>query len=275
MLHEKFVLDERYPDCTLTTYVNDDSPELKMPPRPALVICPGGGYRFCSEREAEPVAMFYLNGGLNVFILRYSVKENASNFKPLIEAALAIKHVRENAEKYNIDPDRVFIGGFSAGGHLSASAGVLWNIPQVRAALGDCPEGINRPTGMILCYPVISSGPKSHKGSIANLCGSADATDEERLVYSIDKHVDKDSSPAFIWHTFNDGTVPVENSLLIASALRENGVPFELHIYPDGPHGLSLCNEQTCSARAAMVNPTAATWAQHSLNWIRSFAAKK
>lgn len=275
MLHEKFILDERYPDCTLTTYVNNDLPELKMPPRPAIIVCPGGGYRFCSEREAEPIALHYLSGGLNAFILRYSIKENAKDFAPSIEVGLAIKHVRENAEKYNIDPDRVFTVGFSAGGHLAASAGVFWNHPTVQEALGDCPEGINRPTGMILSYPVITAGPKAHRGSIHRLCGSTEATQEEMDVFSLELHVDETTPPAFLWHTFSDTTVPVENSLLMASALRDHGVPFELHIYPEGPHGLSLCNELTASGRPHMIVPRAAGWAQLSLEWIKGFKAKE
>ncbi|MBR2370835.1 MAG: alpha/beta hydrolase [Clostridia bacterium] len=275
MLHEKFILDERYPDCTLTTYVNDDSPELAMPPRPAIIVCPGGAYGFCSERESEPIALHYLSGGLNAFILRYSVKENAKNFAPIIEVALAIKHVRENAEKYNIDPERVFTVGFSAGGHLAASAGVFWNHPTVRAALGDCPEGINRPTGMVLSYPVITAGPKAHKGSIRRLCSSVEPTQEEKDVFSLELHVDETTPPAFLWHTYSDGSVPVENSLLMASALRAHGVPFELHIYPEGPHGLSLCNELTCSGKPRMIVPRAAGWAQLSLEWIKGFKAKE
>ena len=171
MLYDKFILDQRYPDCTLTVYVSEDVPELKMPKRPAMIVCPGGGYSGVSGRENEPIVKCYFAAGFNVFALNYSVKENAVNFAPLIEAALAIKHVRENADKYNIDPDYVFICGFSAGGHLAASSGILWDIPEVKAALGECESAINRPTGMVLSYPVITSGPKAHAGSIDRLCG--------------------------------------------------------------------------------------------------------
>ena len=139
MLHETFLLSERYDDATLTTYVSYDPPELKMPPRPAMVVCPGGGYSMLSDREAEPVVKEFLTAGMNVFLLRYTVKEKAANYAPLIQASLAIKHVRENAEKYHVDPNRVFIVGFSAGGHLAASTGILWNIPEVREAMG-CQE---------------------------------------------------------------------------------------------------------------------------------------
>ena len=270
MLYETFKLSEKY-GATLTTYVATDTPELKKAPRRAIIVCPGGGYHFLSDREAEPIARFYMAKGLNAFILRYSVEETATNYTPLIEAALAIKHVRENAEKYNVDPNYVFIVGFSAGGHLAASTGILWNIPEVKAALGDAPEGIAKPTGMILSYPVITAGPKAHKGSIHRLCGSTTATEEEMDRFSLEKHVDETTSPAFIWHTFEDKTVPVENALLLASALKENNVPFELHIYPYGPHGLSLANEETAGGRPAMNVPHLQNWTELSYNWIMLF----
>ena len=270
MLHETFKLSEKY-GATLTTFVATDSAELNKTPRRAIIVCPGGGYQMLSDREAEPIARFYMAKGMNAFILRYSVNPHATNYAPLIEAALAIKHVRENAEKYNIDPNYVFIVGFSAGGHLAASTGILWNIPEVKEALGDAPEGIAKPTGMILSYPVITAGPKAHKGSIHRLCGTTTPTEEEADRFSLEKHVDETTSPAFIWHTFEDKTVPVENALFLASALKENNVPFELHIYPYGPHGLSLANEETSSGRPAMIVPHLQNWAELSYNWIMLF----
>lgn len=274
MLHKKFVLDERYPDCTLTTYVSEDTPELKMPPRRAMIVCPGGGYRFLSDRENEPVAKYYFAAGMNVFVLRYSVGEGATNYAPLIQAALAIKHVREHAEEYNIDPDYVFICGFSAGGHLAASSGILWDLPEVKAALGDCPEGINRPTGMVLSYPVITSGAKAHKGSIDRLCGDVNASEEERRKYSLELYVNETTPPAFIWHTFSDKTVPVENSLMLADAMTKSQVPFELHIFPAGVHGLSLANKETWSQNENKLVPHVQCWAELSLKWIKEFSVQ-
>ncbi len=270
MLYETIRLREET-NATLTTYVATETPELKNAKRRAIVVCPGGGYHFLSEREAEPIARFYFAKGMNAFILRYSVKPNAHSYNPLIEAALAIKHIRENAEKYNIDPDYVFIVGFSAGGHLAASTGILWNIPEVRAALGDAPEGIAKPTGMILSYPVITAGPKAHKGSIKNLCGKDNPTEEEENRFSLELHVDETTSPAFIWSTFEDKTVPVESSLYLASAMREAGVPFELHIYPKGAHGLALANEESAGDRSHMLVPHVQDWIELSYKWIMTF----
>ena len=162
---------------------------------------------------------------------------------PLIELSMAITHVRENCERYHVDPEKIFVTGFSAGGHLAASSGTLWNHPKVREALGinraERPEGINRPTGTILCYPVITAGEFAHKPSIDNLCGSVDATEEEREIFSLEKQVNENSVPSFIWHTFTDGLVPIQNTLLYMDALAKHKIPFESHIFPYGQHGLS------------------------------------
>lgn len=273
MLCETLEFSPKYPGATLTTYVSYDPPELKMPPRPALVVCPGGGYHFLSDREAEPIVKAFLAYGYNVFLLRYTVGEGAKNYAPLIQAALAVKLVRERAVDYHIDPARVFITGFSAGGHLAASTGILWNIPEVREALGDAPEGIAKPTGMILCYPVITGFTYAHRGSINNLCGKTDNTDEEIRRFSLEYHVDETTSPAFIWHTFNDKVVPVQNALLLADAMTRAKVPFELHIFPDGPHGLALCDKQTWAGNPAMLCPEAAKWVELAAAWMAKFPA--
>ena len=271
MIHETIALWDKHPEATLTSYCITSTDELKLSPRRAVVVCPGGGYHFLSDREAEPIVFKFLSAGFNVFLLRYSIKPNAHSYAPLIEAGMAIKYIRENAEKYNTDPNYVFIGGFSAGGHLAASAGTLWNIKPVREALGiesgDAPEGINRPTGTILSYPVISGGDKAHKGSIKNVSGCDPLTDEAIEEFSLELHVDETTSPSFIWHTFTDKTVPVENALLYASALTAHGVPFELHIYPEGPHGLALCNEVTWSQLESRLATHCEDWINLAIKW--------
>ena len=271
MIHETIALWDKHPEATLTSYCITSTDELKLSPRRAVVVCPGGGYHFLSDREAEPIVFKFLSAGFNVFLLRYSIKPNAHSYAPLIEAGMAIKYIRENAEKYNTDPNYVFIGGFSAGGHLAASAGTLWNIKPVREALGielgNAPEGINRPTGTILSYPVISGGDKAHKGSIKNVSGCDPLTDEAIEEFSLELHVDETTSPAFIWHTFTDKTVPVENALLYASALTAHKVPFELHIYPEGKHGLALCNEITWSQNPDSIVPHCEGWIDLAIKW--------
>lgn len=258
--------------ATLTVYASTDLGDLKFSPRRAVVVIPGGGYAGCSEREAEPIAKKFLGAGFNVFILRYTCGEGAKNYQPLIQASLAIKHVRENAEKYHIDPRYVYTCGFSAGGHLAASAGTLWNIPELKPYLGDAPEGINRPTGMILSYPVISGGKYAHRGSFNNLLGmKTDGTEPELDAYSLEKHVGSHTCPAFIWHTVTDKTVPVQNSLMMAEALTEAGIPYELHIFPEGIHGLSLANEETMNGKEANYVPHVQCWIDLAIKWAMDF----
>lgn len=268
MLHKTIVLSDKHPEATLTTYVSDDTPELNMLPRRAVMIIPGGAYKMVSDREAEPIVKMFFAAGFNVFLLRYSVGPDAANFAPLIEASLAIKHIRESASEYNINPAYVFVCGFSAGGHLAASTGTLWNIPEVRAELGDAPEGINKPTGMILCYPVIYY---SHKASFRNLCGGAEPTGEQIERFSLERHVTPETPPAFLWHTFSDKTVPPQNSLLFAQRLCECGVPFELHVFPEGGHGLSLANEETWSQNPSRVLPRVQCWIDLAISWAKNF----
>ena len=283
MLIKTIELSEQYPGATLTTYVSDNSAELKAPPRKAIVVCPGGGYRFLSDRESEPIVKAFLGAGLNAFLLRYTVgmkgdkyPENpgASDYAPQIEAALAMKHIRENAEEYHIDPDQIFIIGFSSGGHLAASTGILWKTAAVQKALGaslEEPTEIGKPNGILLSYPVITSGEFAHKRSFFFLCNTKEPTEEELLRFSLEKHVDETSAPLFVWHTFTDKTVPVQNSLLLANAYAEKGVPFEMHVFPEGSHGLSLANEETMSDKPHMVVPHVQGWVNLAIRWIKDF----
>lgn len=275
MTYETIGLWDKHPEATLTSYVQYNHPEMKYTPRRTVIVCPGGGYHFLSEREAEPIVCRFLAAGFNVFLLRYSIEPEAKDYAPLIEAALAVKYVRENAEKFNTDPSKIFIAGFSAGGHLACSAGTMWNIPEVRDAIGvtsgEAPEGINRPDGMILSYPVITGGDKAHKRSIRNVAGHDELTEEDIATFSLERRVDDTTCPAFIWHTFTDATVPVENSLMLAEALTAHKVPFELHIFPTGKHGLALCNEYTRSGNDANVIPHNECWMDLAINWVRDF----
>ncbi len=270
MIHETIKLSPT--DATLTAYAYTPTGSLGFPRR-AVIVIPGGGYSFCSEREAEPIAKKFLGAGLNAFVLRYTVKEGAQNYQPLIQISLAIKHVRENAEKYGVDPRYVYTCGFSAGGHLSAWAGTCWNLPLLRPYLGDAPEGINRPTGMILSYPVISAGEYAHRGSFNKLLGrKTDGTEPELDVFSLEKQVGPHTCPAFIWHTFTDQLVPVQNSLLMAEAMTAAGIPYELHIFPEGRHGLALANEETDCGRAEMNVPHVSCWIDLAVRWINDFS---
>ena len=261
-------LTEKYPTATLTAYVPAANP--KVAPRPAVVICPGGGYSFISPREAEPIARKFLGAGMNAYVLRYTTKEDAANYAPLIQAALAIKLVRERAEEDNTDPTQVYIVGFSAGGHLAASLGILWHINEVYEAV-DMPFGYNKPAGMMLNYPVITGSGKeySHYGSFKNLFCTENVSDEQLYRASLENHVDERSVPAFIFHTSTDKLVPVQSALRLADAYAEKRMPFELHIYPNGPHGMALANEITSVGNRDFIDPAMEKWIENAVVWSK------
>lgn len=268
MQYSKINFTEKFEDSYIEAYLHGTPDEIKIDKRRAIVVCPGGGYGFLSEREAEPVALQYFAAGLNVFTLRYSIQAKAANYAPLIEACLAIKYLREHCDELHVDPKYVFITGFSAGGHLAAWTGTQWHIPQVQAYLGGADPEICKPTATLPCYPVITSAAGvRHTGSIKTLNGGSE--DEEGMArFCLEKAVSEKTSPAFLWHTFNDGCVPVMNSLLYAEALTRSNIPFELHIFPDGPHGLSLCNSQTSNGQAMMESTYVAQWLPMAIRFV-------
>ncbi len=239
--YKRFGADNFGYQPTMTLYLPDNSDSIEAGrKRPTVVICPGGGYGITADREAEGVAFKFIAADCNAVVVRYSC--NPAHFPcQLMEVAWVVSKIRENAEEWNVNPDKISVMGFSAGGHLAASYGTLWNRDFIKEYFG-FENGENKPNGMILCYPVITSGDKAHRGSFISLLGEK-ADDAELLeLLSPEKQVSADTPKAFIWHTFEDGGVPVENSLLMATALAEKKINTELHIFPHGWHGLSLCN---------------------------------
>ncbi len=209
--------------------------------RPCILICPGGAYSMCSERESEPVALHFLPEGFNVFVLKYSVAPN--RFPSQIrEVAAAVELIYKNAEQWNCDTEKIAVMGFSAGGHLAAHYSTMFDCEAVREVFPES-KAVN---ATVLCYPVISADwSVAHRGSIINLLGYQPKNREEEDFFSCNKQVSSKTPPTYIWHTAEDGCVPVKNSLLYASALAEKRVPFELHIFPYGGHGLSTCDKNT------------------------------
>jgi acetyl esterase/lipase len=231
--------------------------------RPAVIICPGGCYRYLSEREGDPVAMRFLAAGMHAFVLQYSVAPNQYP-AAFLELAAAVSEIRANAEAWNVDPRKIFVCGFSAGGHLCASLGTDWKNPILKKYL-PYREDSWKPDGMILCYPAISMAEYGHEECRRNLMG--DRMEEWSDKLSWQKHVTKDTVPAFIWATFGDEQVPVENALLFAAALRGKRIPCELHLYEQGEHGLALCDETT-SGRTGQLVPDNAGWINLAINWV-------
>lgn len=251
------------PGATVRGYIHMPLTEMEVhrTTYPAVVICPGGGYAFLSEREADPVAFHYFAAGYNVFILYYTIGENAKNFTPLTELSKTVMHIRDNAKSLLTDPGKIAVCGFSAGGHLAASLGTLWNHPALLAHL-DAENGKNRPDAMILSYPVITADTHAHEGSIRLVSGCEPGTEGYEF-FSLDTKVSGDTCPAFIWHTVTDDAVPVENSLQLILALQKHEIPFEAHLFADGPHGISVCSEETGSYDAYN-----ARWMDMSIKWL-------
>ncbi len=233
--------------------------------RPAVLILPGGGYAYTSEREAEPVALKFLTQGICAFVLHYSPAP-ARFPQSLCEALTAIGYIREHAEEWKIDKAQIAVCGFSAGGHLCASVGTFWNKSFLDAYIGADREKV-KPNKLILCYPVITSGEFAHQGSMNNLLGDNKSTDLLEFV-SLEKQVTKDVPPSFIWHTYEDGAVPVQNALLFASALVKEDIPVELHVYRRGGHGLSLGNHLVQGDMQYGENHISSDWIDKAIRFI-------
>ncbi len=253
--------------ATLTTYIldnieNEGTGWLK---RPAVIVCPGGGYGNVSPREAEPIALRYTAVGYHAFVLDYSVAPLGWP-APCCELAKAIAYVRSIADEYHIDSEKIIVCGFSAGGHLAGSAGIHYDNEAVKKFAGV--DGVsNKPDGMILCYPVITDDEeKMHRGTFNNFV--KDRNDAKKL-FGLEHYVTEDTPKAFIWHTFMDTGVPPENSMKFASAMMEHKVACELHIFPRGGHGLSLANKQVCIS-PEFIYPEIQPWVDMSITWIEN-----
>ncbi len=231
--------DDRNPSVDI--YLPYDSLDREDYKRPCLVICPGGGYAFCSPREAEPIALKFLPEGFNIFVLWYSVAPH--KFPTQIrEVAALMELIYNNAKEWNCDTDKISIMGFSAGAHLAGHYSTMFDCEEVRELF----PSSKAPKASILCYPVISAKEgKCHVGSFENLVGHYPLNDEEMKKFSLEYCVKDNTPPAFLWHTATDTCVPVYSSLAYANALSEHNISFELRIFPEGQHGVATCDSQT------------------------------
>lgn len=221
----------------LVVYALEPIPKVDPKRRfPAVLILPGGAYSWVSPREAEPVAMRFLSRGFTCAILNYSC---APALFPvaLREAAMAMGFLREQADRLHIYPEKVAALGFSAGGHLCGTLGTLYDAPEVADV---APAAMIRPDALVLCYPVSAAHGRTHEDSFTNLCGQDQAL-KDRL--SLDRLVRRDMMPVFLWHTRTDDSVPVDGTMRLALALAEQDVPFALHVFAAGRHGLATADD--------------------------------
>lgn len=235
----------------------------------AVIVCPGGGYWMLADKlEGSEYAQFLANHGVTAFLLKYRLASSGYRHPAMwMDAARAIRYVRFNSQKWGVDVNKVGIIGSSAGGHLVSS--VLTHYELENPKVTDPIDRLSsRPDFGILCYPVITSGEFANKGTIEHLLGKEPS--EGMLEYvSSEKQVDKNTPPCFIWHTFEDEIVPVENSLFFAAALRKAGVPFDLHIYEKGIHGLALAGERYKSVEG-MTEAEYHPWTRDLLYWLKA-----
>ena len=275
MIHKKIEIKARGMEAVgkLYTYFLDSSIEMRPnEKRPVILMCPGGGYEMTSDREAEPMAMQFLAMGYHVAILRYSVCP-VRYPAALLQVAESVLYLKEHADEYHIDPEKIVVQGCSAGGHLAANYGIAWNSPFLTKLMG-MENDLERlcVAGLLLCYPVITSGEKAHEESFRNLLG--EQYEEKKDELSLENQVTPDTPPTFLWHTATDETVPVENSLYFFQACLQQGVSAELHIYPVGGHGLSLANEETCRANGIGVQKECQSWIGLAQTWLEEILIK-
>ena len=257
MIHMNVPISEY---ATLDGYILDCEITLgQFQKRPAIIVCPGGGYMYCSNREGEPIALAYAARGFHAFVLRYSVGWDAAGFKPLEEVSWAIGYLREHAEEWNIDPDKIITCGFSAGGHLALSAGLLAE---------------NKPNAMVLGYPAASAPNMPGMNFMLQLLeGKKDVTDEDAKKYDLVAQITKDAPPVFIASTAQDLLTP-HGALPIAKKYSDLGKLYELHIFQFGPHGYALANEVTADGSVNNLDSTYAQWHELSVQWLHKVLGK-
>ena len=243
-----------FPEARMEGYILDTQLKLgQETTRPAILVLPGGGYLYCSPREGEPVALSYAARGFHAFVLTYSTGWDAAGFAPLKQASWAIGYIREHAEEWNIDPGKIVVCGFSAGGHLALASGLLAE---------------NKPNAMILGYPATSAPNMPGADFMLKLLeGREEVTDADAKKYDLPSQVTRDAPPMFLAATAEDPltsfcTIPLVN------AYNTLGLKFELHIFQYGPHGYALANEVTADGSSPVIDPAFAQWQELSVQWL-------
>ncbi len=287
---EKFKIYPDRGDVTLTSYVLDNSFDARSGVRrPGVLICPGGSYHYCSDREAEPVALRFAAMGYHAFILRYSVQSenDPSNENldikpylrhpaPMLEIGMSFSLLNEHADEWMLDAKKIAVCGFSAGAHNCAMYAAYWNGALMRETI-KIPNEALRPAAAILGYPladfillkesVLPQVWQAGASATSFLGGSPSLSEKELDEISPTRHINSDTPPCFIWATSEDGFVPVQQSLALANACADAKVPFELHIYEKGDHGLSLADVSTAE-NGGQVDAAASEWIMHARDFL-------
>lgn len=249
--HPKAKLEGYILDCAIT--LGQESA------RPAVLVCPGGGYVYCSAREGEPVALSYAAKGFHAFVLTYSTGWDAAGFAPLQEVSWAIGYIREHAQEWNVAPDKIAVCGFSAGGHLALSSGLIAE---------------NKPNAMILGYPATSC-PNIPGGDfmLKLLTGKKEVTDVDAMQFDLVPQITRDAPPVFLAATAED-MLTTYGALPVAKKYSDLGMQYELHIFQFGPHGYSLANEVTADGSSQVIDPAFAQWQELSVLWLHRIFGK-
>lgn len=299
MIFEKTLISES--NAYLYSYILDEQKRVnKTNKRPAVLICPGGGYLLTAQKEGEPVALKFNTMGYHTFVLRYNTYflEKPKNFlneeelpavnakgifpQQLYDLIQSILFIREHEEEWQIDFNQIILVGFSAGAHLCASLGVKWNDINLANKFNIKNEMI-KPSAMILAYPLLDTTQIEKSIEISNdkniinmmkylkkaLFNTEDPTDEQIRSVSPVHLVNADIPPTFIWDTADDDQTIVTNSLNFTTALARFNVPFELHIFQTGVHGASLCDE-VCASEPEHLNPACAQWINLAQTWLKN-----
>lgn len=258
---EKIKLWENVPGLCEEEPVLEFYPAVKKTSNATVVIFPGGGYHFRAPHEGQGYAEYFNTLGMNAFVCEYRVAPHTHPL-PLLDARRAVQYVRYNAEKFGIDPNKIGVMGSSAGGHLAATVSTVFDSFDNVLANKDEIDSVDFiPNFQILCYPVIALSGFGHIGSKNNLLGDEKENEDLINYLSSQNRVSEKTPKAFIWHTFDDSGVNVKNSLVYASALKDNGVSCEMHLFPNGPHGLGL----------ALNNDSVGQWPELLRTWLKHF----
>lgn len=228
--------------------------------RPCVIVFPGGGYAHLSPHEGETTAQFFRAKGFHAFVLQYRLAPLHRHPAMLADALRAIRLVRHRAKEFFVDPEKIAICGFSAGGHLAGTAATLYDHPFEKLDAID--EESARPDAAILCYAVMSFVSHVNTGTYNNLLSGYEGEELETLRHylSVEEHITENTPPMFLWHASSDPAVPPENSLNVALQLQKHHIPYALHVFPSGGHGRGL----------AWDIPYTNTWSDLCCDWLRT-----